>query len=289
MRLPLLPAAAAAVCGLLLPLALTAGPADAAPTCTGRIPLSVCGGRVVAEPETSTTFHQYDGPGESLRASLEAIEARSPRFLEAGPISEFTGNAAHRSAGGRDLWVVRITDERVPRAGKKQVAGSLSVHGLEAAGREGGLRYIEDLAVWTAALAAGGEDRTLYAGDVEVRAVAGHGADRELVRLPEPRRVGGRRPDQHDPRRLPARQRRRCGPQPRLRDGRLVRPRRRPRHRGVRAGDPRVDLAGQELPGPGHLDRRARRADHPQRGLLGPHHPGRAVDADPAAAGQAAR
>ena len=60
-----------------------------------------------------------------------------------------------------------ITDESVPRAGKKQVAASLSVHGLEAAGREGGLRFVEDLALATKALSAGIDD-PMYSGDVRI-------------------------------------------------------------------------------------------------------------------------
>ncbi|MCW2608453.1 MAG: hypothetical protein JWO60_3146 [Frankiales bacterium] len=162
----------------LLPLTALAAaalpllPAAAAPTCTGGVPLEVCGGRVVAEPETSVTFHQFDTPAESLGASLRAIEARSPRFLEVRTIAEWTGNPAHKSLGGRPLYVVRVTDEAVGGYSatttssplKKQTAASLSVHGLEAAGREGGLRYLEDLALATAALP--GIDKPLFAGDV---------------------------------------------------------------------------------------------------------------------------
>ncbi|MDP3714099.1 MAG: M14 family zinc carboxypeptidase [Mycobacteriales bacterium] len=146
---------------VLAPLALLAlplaAPALAAPTCT-TVPTAACGGRVVAEPELSTTFHQFDGPVESVGASLEAIEALAPRYLEVMTMAEANGNDTHISAGGRPLWVVRVTDEEAPRAGKAQVAVSLSVHGLEAAGREGGLRYVEDLARST-------PETLLYAGD----------------------------------------------------------------------------------------------------------------------------
>ncbi|MBI5107019.1 MAG: hypothetical protein HZB46_18895 [Solirubrobacterales bacterium] len=67
---------------------------------------------------------------------------------------EFTPKAAYRSAGlpqtggGRtrnDLFVVRVTDEHVPDAGKQRYAVSLSIHGIERAGVEGGTRAIEDL------------------------------------------------------------------------------------------------------------------------------------------------
>ena len=141
-----------------------AGQSLAAPTCTiaGTDPL--CGGRIVAEPLQSTSFHQFDGPLESAEGSLRAMEALAPDFLEVKPLHEWTGDPAHTSFGGRPIWVVRVTDESVPQQDKAQVAVSLSVHGLESAGREGGLRYVEDLARW----GAGDRDHPMYAGDTAV-------------------------------------------------------------------------------------------------------------------------
>jgi hypothetical protein len=144
-------------------LVALAAPAVAAPTCT-TVPQPVCGGRVVAEPEVSVTFHQFDGPAESLEASLTAIEAIAPDLLEVMTLAEATGDAKHTSFAGRPIWVVRVTDEKAPRSGKAQVAASLSVHGLESAGREGGLRYLEDLARWSV----DEPDRLLYAGDTGI-------------------------------------------------------------------------------------------------------------------------
>ena len=40
---------------------------------------------------------------------------------------------------------IRVTDESVPDAGKKRYALSLSIHGIERAGAEGGIRAMEDL------------------------------------------------------------------------------------------------------------------------------------------------
>jgi hypothetical protein len=79
-------------------------------------------------------------------------------------MDEATGDPEHVSFRGRPLWVVRVTDEQAPREGKVQSAASLSVHGLEAAGREGGLRYVEDLARWSV----DEPDRLLYAGDTGI-------------------------------------------------------------------------------------------------------------------------
>ncbi len=67
---------------------------------------------------------------------------------------EFTPKPEYRSAGiptpfldrkKSDLVVVRVTDETVPDAGKKRYALSLSIHGIERAGLEGGTRAMEDL------------------------------------------------------------------------------------------------------------------------------------------------
>src|SRR4051812_47042082 len=67
---------------------------------------------------------------------------------------EFTPRPEYRSVGipttgnGRksvDVYAVRVTDESVPDAGKKRFAFTLSIHGIERAGAEGGTRAIEDL------------------------------------------------------------------------------------------------------------------------------------------------
>lgn len=143
-----------------LPLTLALVQASAAPTCTSGS-TAPCGGRVVAEPEQSASFLQFSGPTESLVGSLTAIEALAPRYLEVMTLAEATGVPAHQSFGGQPIYVVRVTDEQAPRDGKAQVAVSLSVHGLEAAGREGGVRYLEDLARWGASE----PGKLLYAGD----------------------------------------------------------------------------------------------------------------------------
>jgi hypothetical protein len=142
---------------------------QAAPTCTtdtpeaggvnpGQVP---CGGRVVAEPETTATFVQY---GTELKPALDAIAKISPTAVEVSSIDQLTGNPAYVSAGARKLWVVRVTDETVPAAGKKQMVASLSIHANEAAGREGGIRYVEDLARWFKS----DKQHKVYAGDVSV-------------------------------------------------------------------------------------------------------------------------
>ena len=62
-----------------------------------------------------------------------------PEYISAGtPTTDF-GREKH------DLTVVRVTDENVPDAGKKRMTLSLSIHGIERAGAEGGIRAMEDL------------------------------------------------------------------------------------------------------------------------------------------------
>ena len=78
---------------------------------------------------------------------------------------EFTPRSAYQSAGlatstqsrsKSDLYVARVTDETVPDRGKKRYALSLSIHGIERAGAEGGIRAIEDL-VTAGTLGTGGK------------------------------------------------------------------------------------------------------------------------------------
>jgi hypothetical protein len=138
-------------------LALAPTAALAAPTCTDPVIRPLCGGRVIPEAELSVSQHQYNGSLDNLSETLKALQGVAPKgFLT--PIS------LGKSAGGRELWMAKVTDPSVPAAGKKQVAISLSVHGLEPAGREGGLRYLEDLAIW----AGSQPGRLLYAGDTGI-------------------------------------------------------------------------------------------------------------------------
>lgn len=134
--------------------------ASAAPTCTPPLPQAACGGRVVPPPLQSATFLQY---GSELVPALEAIEALAPDIIEVDRIGDLIGQPELRSRGGLDVWVVRITDEALTTP-KRQVAISLSIHGQESAGREGGIRYLEDLARWWV----GDREHALYAGDTPV-------------------------------------------------------------------------------------------------------------------------
>ncbi|MDT7570646.1 MAG: hypothetical protein QOE05_820, partial [Actinomycetota bacterium] len=129
----------------------------AAPTCPDPVTRPLCGGRVVPEAELSVSEHQYSGSLDNLAETLKALQGVAPKGF-------FTPFVLGKSAGGHDLWVAKVTDPSVPSSQKKQVAISLSIHGIEPAGREGGIRYLEDLAHW----ASTEPGHVLYAGDTGV-------------------------------------------------------------------------------------------------------------------------
>jgi zinc carboxypeptidase len=138
-------AALAALCGALVVLA--AVPSGASPVCADE-PRTPCGDRIFAEAETTVSFVQHDS-GEYL-AGIEALERDFPRFVRVRSFEEIFGPSMV-SAGGRAMQVVEITDFDAPESKKVAVLASLSVHGAERAGLEGGVRYMEDLARWAAA------------------------------------------------------------------------------------------------------------------------------------------
>ncbi len=99
---------------------------------------------------------------------LEVLPLSSGRFPGNGRSPEFTPDASYVSAGtptttlGRakhELYMVRVTDENVPDKDKQRYVLSLSIHGIERAGVEGGVRALEDL-VTAATTIVGGKPRT---------------------------------------------------------------------------------------------------------------------------------
>ena len=152
-RVRLFVAAAAVLAVMVIPAV-----SGAAPTCTDPVPQAACGNRVVADPLLSTTFIQHK---TEYKPVLDAIEKLAPGIIDVKPLGEMIGDPTLRSAGNRQIYVIKVTDESVT-APKRQVAVSLSVHANETAGREGGIRYIEDLARWWSS----NKTRALYAGDV---------------------------------------------------------------------------------------------------------------------------
>src|SRR3954470_20324265 len=158
------------ILGVAAALALglaTAGPAIATPVCTdgykGGPPAAVCGGRIFPEAALTRGYIQYteDPTGFSeYRDGIAYLAQKYPRYVQVFSLASKYGKAAV-SAGpdglralaqgdtgdGRDIWVVKVTDSKVPDKGKDTLLFSLSIHGNERGGLEGGVRTAEDLAM----------------------------------------------------------------------------------------------------------------------------------------------
>src|SRR3954466_4640773 len=154
--------------GVVAALALlaTAAPAAATPGCTdgynGGPPAAACGGRIFPEAALTRGYIQYneDPTGFSeYRDGIAYLAQKYPRWVKVFSLSSKYGKAAVSSgpdklralaAGdtgdGRDIWVVKVTDSKVPDKGKDTLLFSLSIHGNERGGLEGGVRTAEDLA-----------------------------------------------------------------------------------------------------------------------------------------------
>ena len=120
-------------------------PATATPVCSTDNK-TACGGRTFPEAANSLSFVQHDS-GE-YEDGIKALAKAHPDFMRVRKFSKVLDNEKAVSAGGREIWLVEITDFNAPEKGKIPVAASLSVHGVERAGLEGGVRYMEDLVTW---------------------------------------------------------------------------------------------------------------------------------------------
>jgi len=136
-------------------------PASAAPVATSDITY-LAYGRVFPDPHggssglpgkspfakgnvPATTFLQYD---ETI-AGLQYLQTKFPEFMQLVEVPGLSAGVPTPTLG-RDkskFYAVKVTDLRVGGA-KKKFAFSLSIHGIERAGAEGGVRAIEDLLTW---------------------------------------------------------------------------------------------------------------------------------------------
>ena len=100
-------------------------------------------------------FIQFD----EMISGLGFLQEKFPDYIDLFRLDERYENPDFMSAGlatadishePNPLWTVRVTDETVPDANKKHFLFPLSIHGIERAGAEGGIRAIEDLATWAA-------------------------------------------------------------------------------------------------------------------------------------------
>jgi Zinc carboxypeptidase len=134
----------ALVATVVFAVVATVLPAAATPVCPDD--KTLCGGRTFPEADNSIDFVQHD-EGEYV-AGLQALEEEHPKFVRVSPLSELLNDEDAVSFDGHEIWVVEITNFNVPERRKKPILASLSVHGPERAGLEGGVRYMEDLATW---------------------------------------------------------------------------------------------------------------------------------------------
>jgi hypothetical protein len=126
--------------------------------------------RVFQEPLLSADYVQFTPDpvtGESQYLSgLAELAQRYADVIDVTPIGELIGDPElNASAGGRDIPVVEITDESVPDDDKIDLYFSMSIHGLERAGLEGGVRFIEDIAKAFYTERDGGDPYILSNGD----------------------------------------------------------------------------------------------------------------------------
>lgn len=157
--------AAAVLGGTLL---LGAPGASATPVCTdgymGGLPRAVCGNRVFPEAAIAKDYIQLTADPTGFREYQHGIEYLAqlyPRWISVFTLKQRYGDADAVSMGpdgirshdpadtndGFDIFVIKLTDHQVPDAGKETLLFSLSVHGDERGGLEGGLRAVEDLAM----------------------------------------------------------------------------------------------------------------------------------------------
>ena len=160
--------ASAAVVAFMFCL-VTAVPAAATPVCTdgykGGPPLSACGGRIFPEVANSTDYVQYlpdpaTGFSEYIHGA-EYLAKTYPRWVSVFTLNDYFDTKDAVSAGpdgvrsyepedsddGYDILVIKITDHDLPDKGKQKLMFSLSIHGDEKGGIEGGVRTAEDLAI----------------------------------------------------------------------------------------------------------------------------------------------
>jgi Zinc carboxypeptidase len=157
-----------AMTGVALLSGMLVSPAAASPVCTdgymGGPPLSVCGNRIFPEAAVARSYVQYlpDPAGfAEYQHGIEYLAELYPRWISVFTFSDHFRDGRAKTAGedqvrpyengdsedGHEIFVIKITDHKVPDKGKETLFFSLSVHGNERGGLEGGLRTAEDLAM----------------------------------------------------------------------------------------------------------------------------------------------
>ncbi|HYI46209.1 MAG TPA: hypothetical protein VE174_12200 [Actinomycetota bacterium] len=160
--------AAITIAATIAATALAPVPAAATPVCTdgymGGPPAPACGNRIFPEAAVARSYVQYlpDPAGfREYQHGIEYLAEKYPRWISVFSLAQHFKEPLAVSAGddgirsyeegdtkdGHDVWVIKITDHQVPDKKKLSLMFSLSVHGNERGGLEGGLRTAEDLAI----------------------------------------------------------------------------------------------------------------------------------------------
>ena len=145
--------------------------AQATPVCTdgykGGAPLAACGNRIFPEatntaPGQSPVKLNPDATGfREFQDGVDFMAQKYSRWVSVFTLSSHYGTPLAKSVGpdgvrsyedgdaedGREITIIKLTDHEIPDRGKETLLFSLSVHGNERGGLEGGLRAIEDLAM----------------------------------------------------------------------------------------------------------------------------------------------
>jgi hypothetical protein len=141
----------------LLVCALLASSAAATPVATTRSEWETYG-RVFLEPQTSVDYIQFQ---DEFEPAMNLLEELYPRYLDFTTVAEEFDEPMAVSLGpdGLPAWhqddtgdgfpfhIAVVTDESVPDAGKEYVFLT-NGHAAEPCGREGDIRFLEDLLIW---------------------------------------------------------------------------------------------------------------------------------------------
>ena len=106
--------------------------------------------RIFPDPIIAGDFVQFSedsiSPGPKYQSGIQELEDLYPKVIDVDPIGALVGMPGVKSVGDRKIHVITVTDESVDDAGKVDLYISMSIHGLERAGLEGSVRFIEDIA-----------------------------------------------------------------------------------------------------------------------------------------------
>jgi hypothetical protein len=91
-------------------------------------------------------FVEFQRLEEDFGTNINCATTVDPQALCSAGLPRFGTPITERTKS--DMYLVRVTNENVPNTNKKYFVFPLSIHGIERAGAEAGVRAAEDLATW---------------------------------------------------------------------------------------------------------------------------------------------